>query len=970
MVTSPDHTNNLPTPIHSNDNSQSEYQPSLIYCNDNSQREYQPTLIYSNDNSQSEYKPTPVHSNANSPSENKPTLIESNHNSESEYQPTLIHSNDNSQSEYQPTLIYSSDNSQSEYEPTPIHSNDNSQSEYKPTPIHSNDNSQSEYTPTLILSNDNSQSEYKPTLILSNDNSQSEYQPTLIHSNDNSQSEYQPTPIHSNNNSQNEYQPTLIHSSDNSQSEYQPTLILSNDNSQSESSQTPIYLEEPLICGICCKEFNQMRLLRVHMRTHNEEQPYKYNIRSKGFKGKKEFQLHMKTHTEEQPYKCDMCSKAYGRRSSLTRHKLIHHSHLQSQIAKSDEKIAHTEEQPYKCDICSKAYGRRSPLTRHKHIHHGHLQSKIAKSDEKIATLKDKLREFFRKNTGKKPDATGEVNTMVNVRHVFKNGQDSTGTKTANEQNIAVVNDKSFSQVKQSLVYVHKRKETSDNLPFRCMICGKGFKGEIRLQVHMRIHTGETPYKCDICSKGFTQRCTLANHKKIHTVHCKVCDFANCQCHLQKYSTKGEFDARTETCNICCKEFKGKKVFLIHMRTHTGEQPYKCDICSKGFIGETKLQLHMRTHTGEKPYKCDICSKAFGRRTSLTRHKNIHHGHRACRQTQILKSNKRISAASKNKLREYFRKNNGKKLDKCGEFMNIRNVFDNDQDLTGTKIANEENICVVNDKSFSQNKQSLLHKRKKSYDNLPVKTCKICSKGFIGEIRLQIHMRTHTGDTPYKCDICSKGFIQRCTLANHKKIHDIHCKVCDFANCQCHLQKFSPKDEFAASKNILRKFLTKQTEINPDKHGVNNTIANVSNHLSNEQEPTRTGTENEQFICGVCGEIFSGDIPLVLHMRKHACEVTNTMVTDKHDISIDHDHTISKNDQDNHDQTLLNTDQDNHDLTILNTDQEFTKSKNDQHHHDHTISNIKIEQFVCGVCGKSFSGENKLRLHTTITHTS
>ena len=54
--------------------------------------------------------------------------------------------------------------------------------------------------------------------------------------------------------------------------------------------------------------------------------------------------------------------------------------------------------------------------------------------------------------------------------------------------------------------------------------------------------------------------------------------------------------------NVCGKGFSMNSNLHPHIRTHTGDKPYKRHICGKGFSENGNLQTHIRTHTGDKCY--------------------------------------------------------------------------------------------------------------------------------------------------------------------------------------------------------------------------------------------------------------------------------------------------------------------------------------------------------------------------------
>ncbi|XP_064628208.1 sal-like protein 4 isoform X5 [Lineus longissimus] len=81
----------------------------------------------------------------------------------------------------------------------------------------------------------------------------------------------------------------------------------------------------PHTCGYCGKVLSTSGALKVHIRLHTGECPFKCSICTKGFPQKGMLEAHVRAHTGQKPFVCDECDARFTQRRSLRRHIFTKH---------------------------------------------------------------------------------------------------------------------------------------------------------------------------------------------------------------------------------------------------------------------------------------------------------------------------------------------------------------------------------------------------------------------------------------------------------------------------------------------------------------------------------------------------------------------------------------------------------------------------------------------------------------------
>lgn len=123
-----------------------------------------------------------------------------------------------------------------------------------------------------------------------------------------------------------------------------------------------------------------------------------------------------------------------------------------------------------------------------------------------------------------------------------------------------------------------KSQSPSQNIVYRCEICPFETNVQHMYQNHMAEHKSQKDFPCPVCGKIYKTENRLHLHMQSHEPQPNVFPFV---------------------CMYCEKRFKTQAILNTHVKTHFPEQ-IACDFCNKHMSSKSALKRHiMSIHSNE-----------------------------------------------------------------------------------------------------------------------------------------------------------------------------------------------------------------------------------------------------------------------------------------------------------------------------------------------------------------------------------
>uniref|UniRef100_A0A4W5QAH7 C2H2-type domain-containing protein n=1 Tax=Hucho hucho TaxID=62062 RepID=A0A4W5QAH7_9TELE len=626
----------------------------------------------------------------------------------------------------------------------------------------------------------------------------------------------------------------------NEPSDGQPQYSLAPD--PSPTTGQPKRSKRVKICSLCRKTFSEAKDLTAHMRSHNEQSPYKCTQCGQDFEHHEDLQKHQQNVCEEaaQPEEDNMSTASFKEDNMSTTS-----VEDQTELAKART-----------CRVCHKTAYSRNDLRKHLKSQHGQLL-KMHKKHKNIicCTLCNKSFDLSEPNKQLPRKAQPEPNTLIAA---ILPQPSSTTTQNPTTSNALPIQPQFYNDYRTCLLCnetfdttetMRKHLRFQHNiLSYLCHDCGESFPSKLDLQKHskncLRIPDSRKCHECRKITSQTTQPqaniCLEMNQRKqqlpaggnemeipqscntdvdysndFQQCQPKECEEINFQRGQQHWSEEvdpnqhpKEIDPADRRSSLVPRE-DGTEIPQSHSTSPqnptTSDVPptqtrppgisppaslksRTCPLCYKCFAYKKTMMQHLRRHSqGQGPFVCTICSKSFGTASDLKRHQGIKSGCGPNHRNLVVPEN--VPTEQKTVF----------SCPHCqGQYTSEKKMKAHIVCHTGDGFT-----CRFCGKIFAEDKKlrnhvhSHIHRRH---------LCDTCGKDFTSLSNLKKHTLVHTGERPYICTDCGKSF----TLKGNLKVHrQSHTGERPFACTMCKIRCFT--------QTHLKRHMLKHTGEKPHK---------------------------------------------------------------------------------------------------------------------------------------------------------